>query len=414
MNENKDWNKFSNFVKNYLKLAILLVVTLAFGIYIGQNFTISFKGMPQVTKRTLAADISGTPPPGTNLDFELFWKVWNRISADYLDKTKADPKKLYYGAIKGVVEALGDPYTVFLEPTQNKDFNTQLSGSFEGVGMQLGVRDNKLVVIAPIDGSPAAAAGVLAGDYIVKIGEKDATGLSLYDAVNMIRGDSGTQIKVSFIREGVKNPIEKTLKRAMIKVNSVTLIKKTDIDVIKISQFGDTTDLEWDKTIDQAISDGSKGVILDLRNNPGGRLESAVHVISTFVDAKKIAVQQEDQSGNKIPLYTASDGRLRDMKIVVLINGGSASASEIVSGALRDLRGIKLVGEKSFGKGTVQEVQPFPDGSGLHLTTSKWLTPKDVWVHEKGLEPDLKVSPNRDDPSKDPQLEKALELILAK
>jgi carboxyl-terminal processing protease len=387
-------------------------MTLAIGIYIGQNFIINLQGAPSLTKRTLAAEIKNKAVPGSvNLDFDLFWKVWSRVTADYLDKSKADPQKLYYGAIKGVVEALGDPYTVFLDPTQNKDFNTQLSGSFEGVGMQLGVKDGKLVVIAPIDGSPAAVAGVQAGDFIAKIGTKDATGLSLYDAVSLIRGSTGSEVKITFLRDGVKNPIEKTLKRATIKVNSVTLTKKGTTALIKISQFGDTTDSEWDKTADKVLSDGFKGVVLDMRNNPGGRLESAVHIISTFVDAKKIAVQQEDQSGNKRPLFTLEDGRFKDLPVVVLINGGSASASEIVAGALRDLRGVQLTGEKSFGKGTVQEVQPFDDGSGLHLTTSKWLTPKDTWVHEKGLEPDVKIPTNKDDPTKDPQLDKALQLV---
>lgn len=406
--------KSKKLLAKYSKFGVILILTLAVGIYLGQNFVFQLSGTPSVSRRSTiaAANIKNKDVPSNiDIDFSLFWKVWDQVSQDYLDKSKVDPQKLYYGAIKGMVNSLEDPYTVFLDPDQNKNFNTQLSGTFEGVGMQLGVKEQRLVVMAPIDGTPAALAGVKAGDFIVKIDSKDATNLSLYEAVNLIRGPAGTEIKITFAREGTPEPFEKVIKRATIKVKSVELTPKDKVAVLKINQFGDTTNDEWNQAIEEVRKGNFQKLVLDLRNNPGGRLQSAVHIISAFVDKNKIAVQQEDGSGNKIPLFTQEDARLKNLPVVVLINQGSASAAEIVAGGLRDLRGIILVGEKSFGKGTVQEVQPYEEGGGLHLTTSKWLTPKGTWVHENGLAPDIEVATQKDDSTQDPQLQKALEMV---
>lgn len=405
--------KLSQLIKKYFKLAALFLIVLLFGYYLGQNFNISLHGVRPLSKSNgnAQAVTNREVPSGVNIDFSLFWKVWDRISTDYIDKAKTDPQKLYYGAVKGLVGALGDPYTSFLDPTENQDFASELSGTFEGVGIQLGVKDKALVVIAPIDGSPAAVADVRAGDIIAKIGDKDASSLGLPQAVSLIRGKSGTEVKITLVRSDVSEPIEKILKRATIKVKSVELVKKDDVAVVKLSRFGDTTNDEWSQVIDQVVQGNYKYLVLDLRNDPGGRLQSAVRVISSFVDKNSVAVIQEDAQGNKQILYTEEDGRLKNTKVVVLINKGSASASEIVSGALRDLRKISLIGETSFGKGTVQEVEQLDGGAGLHLTTRKWLTPKEIWVHEKGLEPDFKVSVDPKDPTNDLQLTKAIEVV---
>jgi carboxyl-terminal processing protease len=406
-------NTFQQFIKKNLKLAILMIVFLGFGIYLGQNFEFSLTRLPTLNKdRAQAFSVQNKEvPENVNIDFELFWNVWDRISQDYIEKEKVDPEQLYYGAIKGMVAAVGDPYTSFLDPTQNESFTQELSGTFDGVGIQLGVKEKNLVVIAPIDGTPAAEADVRPGDIIFKIDDKDATTMTLPEAVNLIRGQAGTEVKITFVREGETEPLEKTLKRATIKVKSVELKENGDVAVIKLSRFGDTTSEEWSQAVNQVLSKNTKYLVLDLRNNPGGRLQSAVQIVSSFVDKNKIGVIQEDAEGNQQPLFTTEDGRLKNVEVVVLINKGSASASEIVAGALRDLRKISLIGETSFGKGTVQEVEQLDGGSGLHLTTRKWLTPKEVWVHEKGLEPDIKIEANKDDPSKDPQLEKALETV---
>ncbi len=414
MEENLPPNKLQNFLLKNFKFFILLILTLALGIYLGQNYNLKIDGIPSISKKeTGKLSITNKDVPGNiDIDFTLFWKVWDRISEGYIDKSKVDPQKLYYGAIQGMVESLGDPYTSFLDPTQNQEFSSELSGTFSGVGIQLGVnKDKQLVVIAPLDGTPAAENDVRAGDIIYKIDNKEALNLSLPEAVNIIRGPEGSQVKITFIRENVEGPIEKTLKRAVIQVKSVVLTQKGDTAVIKITRFGDATNSEWSGIIDKAIEANSKYLVLDLRNNPGGRLQSSVEIISSFVDKGRVAVIQEDAQGNKMPLYTTEDGRLKNIKVVVLMNKGSASASEIVAGGLRDLRKIKLIGETSFGKGTVQEVENLEGGAGLHLTTRRWLTPSEFWVHEKGLEPDIKVEPDKDDPTSDPQLEEALRAI---
>lgn len=413
MEENLPVNKLQNFLLKNFKFFILLILTLALGIYLGQNYNLKIDGLPSISKKEISkVSISNqNVPQNIDIDFTLFWKVWDKISEGYIDKSKVDPQKLYYGAIKGMVESLGDPYTSFLDPTQNKEFSSELSGTFTGVGIQLGVKDKQLIVIAPIDGTPAAEGDVRAGDIIYKIDDKEALNLSLPEAVNLIRGPEGSQVKITFIRESVESPLEKTLKRSVIQVKSVVLTQKDSAAVIKINRFGDNTNVEWSSIVDEALKANSKYLVLDLRNNPGGRLQSSVEIISSFVDKGKVAVIQEDAKGNKMPLFTTEDGRLKNLKVVVLINKGSASASEIVAGALRDLRKIQLLGETSFGKGTVQEVEDLDGGAGLHLTTRKWLTPSSLWVHEKGLEPDIKVDQDKNDPSRDPQLTKALELV---
>jgi carboxyl-terminal processing protease len=258
-----------------------------------------------------------------------------------------------------------------------------------------------MAVIAPLPDSPAEKAGVKAGDYITHIADKvngvnvDTTNISLGDAVSDIRGAAGTNVTLTLIRDGQANPITVTLTRAKLVVPSVTLTwvgKDSDIAHIVISEFGSTTTDEWNKTITTVLQkQNTKGVIIDLRNNPGGYLQSAVDIASDFVPVGTTVVIQQTGDGVKTDYKSQTLPRLENYKTVVLINGGSASASEILSGALRDDRGIKLIGEKSFGKGTIQEPVEISGGSGLHVTTAKWLTPKGTWVHGVGLTPDITI-----------------------
>lgn len=413
MEENLPKDKLQNFIFKNFKTFVLLILTLALGIYLGQNYNFKADPLPQISpKKSQTIQFSSKDVPDhIDIDFSLFWKVWDKISEGYIDKAKVDPQKLYYGAIKGLVGALEDPYTSFLDPKQNQTFTSELSGTFDGVGIQIGAKDKQLVVISPIDGTPASEADVRAGDVIYKVGDKEALNLTLPEAVNLIRGEAGTEIKITFLREEETEPLEKILKRATIKVKSVVLKKEGDVAVVKLTRFGDSTNSEWSQAVDQVLQDGSKYLILDLRNNPGGRLQSSVQVVSSFVDRNKVAVLQEDARGDKQPLLTTLDGRLKNIKMVVLINKGSASASEIVAGALRDLRGTTLIGETSFGKGTVQEVEELDGGAGLHLTTKKWLTPKGTWVHDRGLVPDIEVKNDPKDTTEDLQLNKGLETV---
>lgn len=353
------------------------------------------------------------------VDFSHFWEVWGKLESAYYDPSKLDPQKMLDGAIAGMTSALEDPYTLYLPKAEQKRTSDDLQGEFDGVGIQLGYKNQTLVVVAPLKGLPAEAAGVKAGDYILHIKDKnrgidkDTNGISLAEAVSLIRGPKGSEVVLTFLREGGK-PEEKSLKREKITVPSVELsYKEKDgkkIALLRLSQFGGNTEEEWRKAVTEIVAANSnvKGMILDLRNNPGGYLQEAVSIGSEFVKSGLI-VSQEGKS-QKIPYYANGNGVLTNMPVVVLINKGSASASEIVAGALRDRRSAKLIGENSFGKGTVQDAIELPDGTGLHVTVAKWLTPGGTWVHDKGLKPDIEVliDPNATDQTIDPQLEAAL------
>lgn len=355
------------------------------------------------------------PPPGVNLDFKLFWDTWDLLRQQYYDKKALDPQKMYYGAIQGMVAALGDPYTVFLPPTAQKNTKEELGGSFEGVGIQLGYnKDKRLVVIAPLNGTPAQRAGIKPGDMIIKINDQDTTNISLPDAVNLIRGPKESSVSLTIYRDGDKKPQDLTLARDTITINSVESSMKTSpkakkIAYIKLSRFGEKTFEEWDKAVADILTQAPQGVVLDVRNNPGGFLDGAIYIGSEFLSSGNI-VQQENGAGQKQGYPVNRKGKLLNIPLVVLINKGSASASEIVAGAIQDANRGKLVGEQSFGKGTIQTTQDLPDNTGLHITTAKWLTPSGHWIHNTGLTPDVKVDPG-DDETKDLQLDKALELL---
>lgn len=405
-----DFKKARNFI-----LVILLVgISLSGGYYLGvQGYKAEFT-------KALEVKIDRQTPPDKNIDFLLFWKVWDTLSSKYYDKTKLVPSEMVYGAIEGMVAALGDPYTMYLPPTQNKIVNEDLSGSFEGVGIEIGYRDSKLAVVSPLPDSPAEKAGVKPGDYIVHIKDAaknvdvNAQGISLPQAVSYIRGTSNTKVTLTLIRDGNPDPIVVEITRAKLNVASVTLkfVGKDELVAdIKVSKFGAETLGEWNKAIAEIQKKPNiKGIIIDLRNNPGGYLQAAVDLGGDFVSSGTTLVVQENGNGSRQEYKSVNFGRLQKIPVLVLINGGSASASEILAGALRDDRGFKLIGEKSFGKGTVQEPVEIPGGSGLHVTTAKWLTPKGTWVHGVGLTPDVVVADD-EKTVEDEQLQKAIELL---
>lgn len=365
--------------------------------------------------------ISNQAPPidKQNINFKLFWDTWDLVSKEYVDKKAIDPQKMYYGAIAGMVQALGDPYTVFLPPEQQKSTKEELGGSFEGVGIQLGFnKEKRLVVIAPLKGTPAEKAGILAGDMILKIEDKDSTLLSLPEAVNLIRGPKGSKITLQTYREGEDKPKDLSLQRDTIVVKSVEVEQKNTpsgkkVAYIKLTRFGERTFDEWNQAVSDTLAMGASGIILDMRNNPGGFLDGSVFIGSEFIENGNI-VLQENSAGEKTPYKVNRVGKLLKLPLVVLINKGSASASEIVAGAVQDTKRGKLLGTKSFGKGTIQESQDLPGGTGIHITTAKWLTPNGRWIHETGLTPDIVVELTDEDlkdPTKDPQLDKALETL---
>lgn len=364
-------------------------------------------------------------------DLSLMWKVKDKLSVDFLEKESLDNNKMKYGAIQGMVASLGDPYTVFLPPEDNKSANEDLAGEFGGVGISLGYsKDGVLSVMSPLTGTPADKAGIKAGDLILKIVDKknnidrDTANISLSEAVSLIRGDIGTEVTLTMYRESNSKRFDVVLKRDNIEVPGVELewieTNTKKIAWIKMSKFSEDLFTKWEEIVSQIntqkknLGNNYGGVILDLRNNPGGYLQASVVVASDFIKEGVIVKQQS--SNGKTEVYTVEKGKgnLLNDKLVVLINGGSASASEILAGALKDYNRAKLVGIKTFGKGTVQQPEDFSDGSGLHLTIAKWLLPSGKNIHKEGIVPDFEIKEATDSAEKDLQLEKAKEIILEK
>ena len=347
-------------------------------------------------------------PP--EVDFSIFWKTWQMVADKYVGAYST--QKLVYGAIKGMVEALGDPYSTFLEPSENQRLLEDLSGEVEGIGAELSEKDGKIIVITPLVDSPAWKAGLKAQDQILGIDGEDASTMTLDQAVSKIRGQAGTEVTLLIDRQGFISPQEIKIQRERIVVSSVKWEMLGEIGYLKIIQFGDDTSSLAQKAAKEIALKKPKAVILDLRNNPGGYLDASIDVASLFVPNGSVIVKEEYKDGHQDELKTTLEGILKDDKVIVLINEGSASASEIVAGALQDLRGATLVGKKTFGKGTVQELEDIDTEAFLRLTVAKWLTPKDKAIDKEGIKPDIEIERTGQDidANRDPQLDKALEL----
>lgn len=415
-----------------IQLGIVILITFFSGFYFGTN-KVNFDWAHYKPNITI---VNKEPPSSASLvDFGLFWNVWDKLTSNYYDKTAIDPQKLLYGAISGMVAAVGDPYTLFLPPQQQSSFQQQLAGQFEGIGAELGMKDNHIIIVAPLDGSPAQKSGIKAGDAILAVDSKQTDGWTLQQAVTKIRGPKGTEVVLTILHKDAKSPTDITITRGTITVKSVlgwvkkvkdvegvnlttSSVADTSIVYLRLSQFGDSTDTDWQNLVNtlakEAKETGAKGIILDLRNNPGGYLTDATFIAGEFLPEGTPVVMEEEAGGSRTTLSVERKGQFTDpsMPTVVLINKGSASAAEIVSGALKDNNRAKLVGDVSFGKGTVQQALDLGGGAGLHVTIAKWLTPNGTWVHGKGLTPDVQVSLDDKDPSHDTQLEKAIQTVL--
>ncbi len=394
-------------------------------------FGLGFKAGEWKTQASSIASFgfgNSVPDAAKNLDFSLFWDTWNKLEQKYIDKKKLDPQKMFYGAIKGMVASVDDPYTFFMTPDENKQAKDDLGGKFQGIGAQLGLKDNHIVVIAPIKNSPAEKAGVLAGDYVTKVDGQSTRGWTLIQAVSKIRGQAGTKVNMTLLRGTKEYTVD--MMREEIFVPSIELKKEQSSDctqncpqvaVIKINQFGDDTNSGWDNAVDQVTqmySSGQiKGLVIDVRDNPGGYLDSAVYLASDFLNEGQLVVKQET-TGREPRDYTVTrEGRLKTIPLTVLINKGSASASEILTGALRDHKRARTVGEKSFGKGSVQEALDLKKGAGLHVTIAKWILPSGEWINGKGITPEFVIenTPKEGETltrDQDKQLEKAVDLLV--
>lgn len=395
------------------KIAVFSLVIVLFSSGLVFSF---YSGQKQGEKRVINSIFTqGAGPDAKGFDFTLFWEAWQTLKNKFFDQSKFDNQKLIYGAIAGMAGSLEDPYTVFMDPEESKKFSDDVSGKFEGVGLEIGQKKGQIQIIAPVEGTPAQKAGLRAGDKIFKINSELTGDMTIDEAVSKIRGKKGTEVTLTIWRDGWNNTKDFKLIRDIIEIPSLKWdLRDDDIAYIELYHFSATADADFQKTALEILKSPAKRIILDLRNNPGGYLEIAQDIAGFFLE-KDLLVVTEDFGKTKEPNKYLAEGNdvFGKTPMVVLINQGSASAAEILAGALRDNRQIKLIGETSFGKGSVQQLENLSNGSSLKITVAKWLTPKNESISDHGLEPDIKVEITDEDyqQSKDPQLDKALEIV---
>lgn len=351
-----------------------------------------------------------------DVEFKNFWNIWTIVKDKYVEKDIPDIK-MYYGAVEGMVASLDDPYSVYFDPDTAKKFSTELEGKFEGIGAEIGIKKNQLVVIAPLAGTPAERVGLKAGDIILEIDGTDTAGMPIEEAVSHIRGKGGTQVKLLIYREGMKEPKDYVITRDVIVIQAVkSKVEKVGakkVATITISSFNENAAIKFSDAVRSVMLQDPDGLILDLRNDPGGFLDAAVDIAGAWIKDDVIVTEKFDET-KKEDYRSDGSAVLSDMPTVVLVNKGSASASEIVAGALQDYGKAKIIGETSYGKGSVQDYVEFDDGSALKITIALWLTPKGRTINKEGIKPDeeVKMTPEDFEAEKDPQMDRAKQLII--
>jgi len=375
------------------------------GINIGQNSKINFFYTLPVNAQN--AEL-------LKADFSLFWDALKVVKDKYYNPQAINDQNLVYGAINGALSSLNDPYTVFFNPDESKKFNEDLSGSFGGIGAELGMKNNQLVIIAPLKNTPAERSGLKAGDQIMKINNDFTTNITVDQAVKLIRGEIGTKVSLDIMRSGWEVPKTFTITRELIKIPTLDWkMLDGNIAYVALYNFYSNAPNDFYNAMLQILPKNPKGLILDLRNNPGGFLDAATNIAGWFVKRGETVVIERGKNNNTQRLYAFGNEALLNLPTVVLVNGGTASAAEILAGALRDDRQIKLVGEQTFGKGSVQEIENLPMGSSLKVTIAEWLTPYGNTINKTGLKPDYEVKMEESDVknNRDPQLQKAEEIL---
>lgn len=382
---------------------LTVVFGFATGFYVG-NGTIFF------SKHTQASE---------QVDMTAFWKTWNIVNEKFVSASSTQSisdKDKMYGAISGLVASLNDPYTVFLTPTEKTKFDESIEGSFEGVGMEVGIQEDRLVVVAPLKNSPAQKAGIETGDIIISIDGVDSTDMKVEEAVSLIRGEKGSVVTLGILKANASSPIEIKITRDQINVPTLETEQHGDVFVIKLYSFGATAQTEFKNAMQEFSKSRKSKLILDMRGNPGGYLEAAVDISSWFLPAGKTIVSEDFGSDIEPKVFRSKGYALLKSKIkmVILVDGGSASASEIVAGALKEQGVAQLVGTKTFGKGSVQELIDITPETAIKVTIARWLTPNGNSISLKGIEPDVEVKFDSElfkKSKKDTQLEKALDLL---
>lgn len=349
-----------------------------------------------------------------DVDLDLFWTIWGQLDESFVDVESLDKETMVYGAIKGMVDSLGDPYTVFMTPEESEQFSASLEGTLEGIGAELTVEEHNLVIVSPLRNSPAEKAGLLPGDIIYQIDGEPASEMTLFDAIMSIRGEKGTTVTLTIIRQNLDDSFEVSIVRDSIDIESVSVEKlDSGIAYLSVNQFNDKTNEEFGNAVSEMLLDEPSGIIVDLRFNGGGYLDIAVELLSFLLPSDTVAVLIRERDKEDGIMYTNGNPKILEVPLVVLINEGSASASEIVAGAIQDHKRGVIMGTTSFGKGSVQEVDSFADGSSIRMTIAKWLTPDERDIHGVGITPDIVVEITDEDIENkyDSQKEAAIEYL---
>ncbi len=406
---NTDPNKEQNKISKILGIGMLVVVVFTLGLVVGRSFQVDPNFLNIGTSR--------------DLDLGMFWRVLDITRSEYIDSEEMEDEELVYGAIKGLVGSLEDPATVFLTPEETKEFNSASQGKyFEGIGAELGYDNGQIIVVSPLEGSPAKAAGIRPGDYILKVDDYELIANdTVYDAVAKIRGEAGTDVVLTVLHRGEREPVEITITRSEITVPSMSLEfvgPNENIAHFKVGRFTETNYSEWtkvwDSKVEEILDSGTERVILDLRGNPGGFFDAAIYAGDEFLDEGFVISKQTDARGRIKDYNSTKRGNLLDIELIVLINTGSASASEILAGGLQQAKRATLIGEDTFGKGTAQRIYDLEDGSTLHLTILRWLLPDGSQIErENSVSPDVEIELTNEDfiQGNDPQLDKAIEVL---
>jgi len=391
--------EFMKILKKNITRFIFIIAIFASGFFLGAR----------ESQNNLISTNNHISQPQTNADMSVLWQTWDMVKKKYVEPV--DDQTLIYGAAQGLVASLGDPYSGFMDPQESKQFLQDMQGSFEGIGAEIGLRNGTLTIISPLEGMPAQKAGLKPGDKIAQINDKLTIGMGLDQAVRLIRGPEGTSVDLIVLRNDQTHKI--TIVRDKIDILSVSgEIKNDTIAYIDINNFYQDTPKEFSIEMAKLLLARPKGIVLDLRNNPGGYLDVAVDIAGWLIEKNKIVAIED--FGEKKPVkkyFSPGPGQLKNYPITVLVNKGSASASEILAGALRDLRGVTIIGEKTFGKGSVQELSGLTDGSNLKISVAKWLTPNGYCIDQQGIEPDIKIVDSEKTPDVDEALQKAIEVV---